>query len=72
MAKRIIQPVELGDHERRIVKDLQKMHLKVAKRKMSVADIIRRSVRFAGQKFLAGEAPLIEEVTIGGGSGGKR
>lgn len=61
---RIIQPVELHEAEKRIVQDLKKRAKKVSGRNVSVAEIIRRSVRFAGPKFLSGEAPLLEEINI--------
>jgi hypothetical protein len=64
MAKRVIQPVELHDAEKEIISKLKTQHRKVARRPISVAELIRRSVRFAGPKFLSGEAPLVEAVTI--------
>lgn len=57
---RFIQPVELPENEKKIVDDIRKKSRRVTKKGLSRAEIIRRSIRFAGPKLLSGEVPLIE------------
>lgn len=57
---RFIQPVELPAEEKKIVDDIRKKSRRLTKKPLSRAEIIRRTIRFAGPMLLSGEAPLLE------------
>lgn len=61
---RIIQPVELGKTENAIVKDLKRHASRQLGRKVSVSEIMRRSLQVAGPRILDGRDPLFAEVSL--------
>lgn len=61
---RIIQPVELGKAENAIVRDLKRLASRQLGRKVSVSEIMRRSLQVAGPRILDGRDPLFPEVTL--------
>lgn len=59
---RFIQPVELKTEDRRLVSRVKKQAKRLTKTPMTAAEVIRRAIRFAGPKFLSGEAPLVDAI----------
>jgi len=58
------QPTRFDRQETKFIKDLKKAALKSSGRKLSNSEIVRRCVRFAAPKFLSGEVPFSDPITI--------